>query len=231
MSYTKEVDYTFMMDDDAVVNPLIFSIENMKNNEIVGNWSIRKALMPDRNAFMESVFLTKQQEQDKTIEELTKKVEENSRKIDDINFKVHTVIPKGYNYREDLIDVIRDGIIMNKSAQMNMISHMITEVQKLEGLEDSRDQVEYCAHICKDTLEFLKNNPVSNSENYCAKVLHLFYQAIKRNYAKNFFTSEQVHLMLDMLEECKNGFVDKDKYWEFDERLYNAHLSVFPEED
>ena len=59
----------------------------------------------------------------------------------------------------------------------------------------------------------------------------LFYQIIKRNYAKKLFNQKQVELLLQLLEESKKTFISEDKYYEFDEQTYLNKLDAFPEEE
>lgn len=236
MLHTKEKDYTSVQDKSYFIGLTYGLPQQFQHRELIEIEPNSKVLPHDSptfvyNDFINSLLLVKQQEQDKILDDLTKKYNKQSEEIDAINFKLNTIIPKGYNYKEDHTDVDLGENIVNNSVEMNSISKIITEVRKLESLRDPRDQVGRCAVICRETLDFLKSNKISNSDNYCVNVMRLFYQAVKRNYSKGLFTEMQVQLMLDMLEECKNGYVDKDRYWEFDERLYDVQLSVFPEED
>lgn len=175
--------------------------------------------------FINAFILEKQQSQDREIKKITDEVY-------NINLKLNDLIPDGYNYIENEKRETVSGNIMNqRDNHISMIDGIIIEVEKLEGLEDIRDQVEFCASICEKTLTFLKQYNVSNHNNYCKKVMHLFLQSVKRNYGKHLFTAGQVKLLTDMLYESKKLFIDEKKYWDFDEQLYDAGLSVFPEED
>lgn len=169
-------------------------------------------------------ILKKQEAQEQRLEEISKA-------IDNLNFIMNTRVLNGYNYREDsYIDVFGKDR-MDHSEQVEFLGNIISEMTKLEGLDDIRDQISHCAFICDKTLNLLKIYHCSDENNYCKKTLHLFFQAVKRNYAKNLFLEEQITVLLDMLKEIKSFFIDEDAYWKFDERLYDTGLAVFPEEE
>lgn len=188
------------------------------------------------NNLMINLFLQKEQMQDQRIDELYKKIDDLNRKVNirprDWNKNI-----RGYLYNEaalnkDIIDPETLGKdIMINSEQNYLISNIIAEVRKLEGLDDIRDQIAYCASVCDNTLKLLKIYNDSNDDNYSKRLLHLFYQIIKRNYSKSLFTGEQAAIMLDMIKTVRSPFVDADKYWKFDETLYDAGLNSFPEEE
>lgn len=182
---------------------------------------------------MTSVLLQKDQVQDQRIDRLDSQ-------IDDLNRKLDVIFPdwniSGYSYNDvtsnkDIMDyeTLRKDIV--NSEQDRLFNNITAEVRKLEGLDDIRDQIAYCASVCNNTLNLLKKYNDVNDDNYSKRLLHLFYQVIKRNYSKSLFTEEQVAIMLDMIEAVKSLFVDKDKYWEFDEKLYSVGLDSFPEEE
>ena len=183
-----------------------------KDSFLIGN---------EYSAFLNRIFIEKHEKQDQKMEELTQKVE-------DLNFKVNMIITDGYNsteYSKSSVLVRMDNII-----QRNLLKDITIEVQKMKELEDIGDQVASCAYICNKMLLLLKEYKELNDNNYCKKLLHLFYQAVKRNYSTCLFHEIQVSIMLNMLEASKNFFVDEETYWEFDEQLYHAGLNVFPEE-
>ncbi len=125
-----------------------------------------------------------------------------------------------------------DGVsFVQNDKQTDLLHEIIESVQKLEKIEDFCDQISHCAYICNKMLQLLNRYGVKQKDNYCRKLWHLFYQAIKRNYAKQLFTKEQLALMLNMLMATKTLYVEEEIYWQFDEQLYHYGLDVFPEEE
>lgn len=190
----------------------------------------------DYNILIESLFLQKEQAQDQRIDELYKKVDDLNRRVN-ISYLDWNKYSRGYLYNEttsnkdraDFETLLKDR--MDKSEQKNLLGRITGEVEKLNGFEDIRDQIACCASICDHTLNLLKKYNDSNDENYGKRLLHLFYQIIKRNYSKQLFTDKQAAIMLDMIKTVKLPFVDADRYWKFDEALYSAGLDSFPEEE
>ncbi|MDE6949408.1 MAG: hypothetical protein K2P64_00565, partial [Lachnospiraceae bacterium] len=151
---------------------------------------------------MTSVLLQKDQVQDQRIDRLDSQ-------IDDLNRKLDVIFPdwniSGYSYNDvtsnkDIMDyeTLRKDIV--NSGQDRLFNNITAEVCKLEGLDDIRDQIAYCASVCNNTLNLLKKYNDVNDDNYSKRLLHLFYQIIKRNYSKSLFTQEQVAIMLAMIE-------------------------------
>lgn len=187
---------------------------------------------------MQGLFLQKEQAQDKRIDELYVIVDDLNRKV---NINIYdwnkNKYIREYLYNETTLnkDIINHETlskdIMDNNEQNNLLSNIVAEVGKLRGLDDIRDQIAYCASVCNNTLNLLKKYNNSNGDNYSKRLLHLFYQVIKRNYSKSLFTDEQIVVMLDMIKTVKSPFVDADKYWKFDEALYSVGLDSFPEEE
>lgn len=190
----------------------------------------------DYNNMMQAILLEKTKKHDQSIGELYEIVGDLNRKVN-ISSPDWNKYIRGYLYNvtalyKDMIEhetLSKD--IMDNNDQNNLLSNIIAEVRKLQGLDDIRDQIEYCASVCDNTLNLLKKYDASNDDNYSKRLLHLFYQIIKRNYSKSLFTDKQVEVMLDMMKAVKSSFVDEDKYWEFDETLYSVGLDSFPEEE
>lgn len=188
------------------------------------------------NNLMEGLFLRKEQIQDQRIDELYKKVDDLNRRVNisppDWNKYIRRYLYNEMTLNKDILDnETLSKEIMNNSEQNNLFSNIVAEVRKLEGLDDIRDQIAYCVSVCDNTLNLLKKYNDSNDDNYSKRLLHLFYQIIKRNYSKFLFTHEQVAVMLDMIKTVKTPFVDADKYWKYDEILYSVGLDSFPEEE
>lgn len=189
------------------------------------------------NNLIESLFLQKEQIQDQRIDELYKKIDDLNRRVDISPWDWNKSI-RGYLYSEAMLnkDIIDHPETLNKDIMINneqnyLLSNITATVRKLEGLDDIRDQIAYCASVCDNTLKLLKIYSNSNDDDYSKRLLHLFYQIIKRNYSKSLFTDEQVAVMLDMIKTVQSSFVDANKYWKFDETLYYAGLDSFPEEE
>ena len=190
------------------------------------------------SSLMKGLFLRKEQIQDQRIDELYKKVDDLNRRVN-ISFldwnKNKTISEYLYNettLNKDIIDHETLSIdIMDNNEKNNLLNNITAEVGQLRGLDDLRDQIAYCVTVCNNTLCLLKKYNDSNDDNYSKRLLHLFYQIIKRNYSKNLFTDEQVEVMLDMIKTVKSPFVEADEYWKFDETLYSVGLNSFPEEE
>lgn len=188
------------------------------------------------NNFWISLFLQKEEMQDQKIKEIY----EN---LDNLNRKVNISVSNWNNYtrrslynektlnKDILGDVTFSRKIMDNSEKSYLLSNITAEVRNLKGLDDIRDQIAYCVSVCDNTLRLLKKYNDFNNDNYDKRLLHLFYQIIKRNYSKSLFTDEQIAVMLDMIQTVKSSFVDADKYWEYDEKLYSIGLDSFPEEE
>lgn len=177
----------------------------------------------DNNALVNNIILSKQQILDQQMETISKN-------LNNLNFKMNTFIEERYNFDKYMTNNLFFQKSMENSEKTNILNKIINEIRKLNDLDDIQDQVAGCAYVCKNTLSLLKNMKLSSEENYSKKLLHLFYQAVKRNYSRSLFTNIQIKLMLDMVEECKKTFVHENVYWEFDEKLYECGLVVFPEE-
>lgn len=175
----------------------------------------------DYNSIISNVLLSKQQSLEQQMEIISKN-------IDDFNFKMNTFIEDRYNY--DKFNHMSYQKSMKNNEQNNILNNIMNEVSKLNNIDDIQDQVAVCAYACRSIFELLKNMKQLSEDNYNKNLLHLFYQAIKRNYSKGLFTSTQIHIMLDIIKECKKSFVPENVYWEFDEKLYECGLAVFPEE-
>ena len=60
-------------------------------------------------------------------------------------------------------------------------------------------------------------------------MVHLFFQAVKRNYARKKFNQKQIALLLKIIKASTKMLVTEEEYLQFDEQLYLNDLDVFPE--
>lgn len=187
---------------------------------------LKKSISDDE--ILKKILMLKLQNQDLRLDEL-------SDKLDNLNFKVNNLNQSAYNYNQKPIGAeyafeVKDDI-MTIGEDDRIIQDIICEVEMIKKLDDIRDQIALCACISDKCLKLLKIMKRNGEVNQRKSTIHLFFQAIKRNYAKSLFTSEQVDLMLLMLRECQNEYISESKYFEFDEKIYQLHLAVFPEEE
>ena len=96
---------------------------------------------------------------------------------------------------------------------------------KINVLNSKRD----VSRIIVASGSLLKIMEKTEENNYKKNVIHLFYQAIKRNYARAKFNESQIGLMVEMIKKSQENFVDEEDYFELDERLYQNKLEIFPE--
>lgn len=128
-------------------------------------------------------------------------------------------------------DIKASEVIMKSDEQTKLTNDIIKNIEELSENEEIRDQIATCASMAKKTLKLLKITSCSSDGNYRKSMLHLFYQVIKRNYARELFNEKQISLLKEMLMESKKPFISEDRYAEFDEQLYLNKLTVFPEEE
>lgn len=195
-------------------------------NEFISNDDLKEKKIED--VMLLNVLMLKQQNQDFRLDEF-------SADLNDMNFKVNNLIQNGYNYYQKPKDTDyvlgMDDDILKISVESRIIQDIICEVEKFKNCDDIQDQIAISACISEKCLKLLKIMKRSGDDNQRKSTVHLFFQAIKRNYAKSLFNGEQVDLMKLMLVESQNDYISESKYFDFDEKLYQVNLSVFPEEE
>ncbi len=178
------------------------------------------------NELFKSIIMMKQESQEERVDELLHKVDNLNFKVNNFVQSEYNYIPKGAKYAFNAGDEI-----MKLSEENRIIQEIITEVEKIKELDDIQDQIASCACVSNKCLKLLRIVKRNGENNQRKSTMHLFFQAIKRNYAKKVFTNNQIDLMILMLMECQNEYIGESKYFEFDEKLYKLNLSVFPEEE
>lgn len=118
---------------------------------------------------------------------------------------------------------------MQKREHSVLTNDIIEEVKKLYGVEDLQDQIACCVSIADKTFRLLKVMEKAEEGNYKKDIVHLFYQVVKRNYAKGRFNEGQIKLLLEMIEKSKKPYISEEEYFEVDKRLYQNKLDIFPE--
>ncbi len=170
-----------------------------------------------------SLLVDKSEQQDQSIERLNEQVQELYNRIDSSEkwekYNTYFNIENSNKLSENR---------MENREQAELTNDIVREIETLEENEDIRDQIAICTSVAQKTLKLLKIMPKSNEDNYKKSIVHLFYQAIKRNYARKLFTKEQIAVLVRLMKESKNMVVSEDKYFEYDEELYNCDLEVFP---
>ena len=69
----------------------------------------------------------------------------------------------------------------------------------------------------------------TDKSDYRKNMVHLFFQAVKRNYARKKFNQKQIALLLKIIKASTKMLVTEEEYLQFDEQLYLNDLDVFPE--
>lgn len=187
-----------------------------------------------------SINIQKEKSQDKQISELRRKVHSfelqntnfNQRleDIEHLTYNMYNIVSSDINFpREQEMKVSGEDMRQEKEESM-LTNDILEEVKQLYESEDLQDQISHCASIAEQTFRLLKIVKKTGENNYRKEVLHLFYQAIKRNYAKKVFCKEQVDLLREMMEKGQTSYIGEEEYFDFDERLYLNKIEIFPEE-
>lgn len=173
------------------------------------------------------ILMQKDMQQDKRFEALEKKLINIDTRVNELEKFRDNVDNKKYK-KESYLDISENMI---KKAEQNALTNdIINEVEELIDNDDMRDQIHKCRNIADKTLKLLKLMPKQNADNYRKNLVHLFYQAIRRNYARTLFTKGQIEVLIQLMRESQNKFVSEDRYFEYDEIMYNYDLEVFPVE-
>lgn len=120
---------------------------------------------------------------------------------------------------------------MFQKQSVVLTNDILGNVKELYQTEDIQEQISCCVSIAEKTFQLLKAVEKTEENNYKKDMIHLFYQVIKRNYARGKFNDAQIGLMMEMLEKSQKFFVDEEEYFELDERLYLNNLEIFPVEE
>ena len=132
-------------------------------------------------------------------------------------------------YLENEENEVSEEDVLCEQEQSMLTNDILEEVEQLYQTEDIQDQISCCVSIAEKTFQLLKIMEKTEENNYKKNVIHLFYQAIKRNYARAKFNESQIGLMVEMIKKSQENFVDEEDYFELDERLYKNKLEIFPE--
>lgn len=116
-----------------------------------------------------------------------------------------------------------------KNEQATLTEDIILKTEELAVGEDLRDQIAICAEIAEKTLQLLKIMKKTDKCDYRKNMVHLFFQAVKRNYARKKFNQKQITLLLKMIKTSTKMRVTEEEYLQFDEQLYLNDMDVFPE--
>lgn len=125
--------------------------------------------------------------------------------------------------------VSKMGVALSEADKLT--DNIVADVKSLADVEEIRDQICICAKIKQQTLRLLKMTKTKTEENYQKGCIHLFFQAIARNYAQHIFKEPQLDLLVEIMEESKKGYVSEERYFQLDKKVYDNRLSIFPEEE
>lgn len=173
--------------------------------------------------FSFSFFVEKSKSQDARIEELEEKCESICLQL--AYTKMQNTLDNSYIKKDFKSREVR----MILSEPVKLTNDIIADVKHLDDVDELRDQIGACVRIKEQTLKLLNITKTRQEENYQKSCIHLFFQAISRNYARQIFKHSQLNLLVEILEESKKPFVDEERYFELDERLYNEKLDIFTE--
>ncbi len=140
---------------------------------------------------------------------------------------LHLDVHEGFNFKKE--NEVSGENMLQKREHSVLTKDIIEEVKKLYEAEDLQDQIACCASIAEKTFRLLKVMDKPEEGNYKKDMVHLFYQVVKRNYAKRKFNGEQIGLLLEMIEKSKMPYIGEEDYFELDERIYQHKFNIFPE--
>lgn len=120
---------------------------------------------------------------------------------------------------------------MTVNILSKLTNDIISSVKCLADIIEIQDQIFMCAKIKDQTLILLSKTKTNEEGNYQKGCIHLFFQAIIRNYAKHIFAQSQLDLLVEILEESKHSYVSEERYFQLDKKLYDTDLNIFPEEE
>ena len=121
------------------------------------------------------------------------------------------------------------GVYSMRNKQTALTEDIIRRTKGLEEVEDLRDQIIICSDIVQKTLNLLKLMEKANLYGYEKNVVHLFFQAIKRNYAKKKFNQKQIELLVKIMKASMEMIVSEEEYLQYDEELYFNDLDTLAE--
>ena len=218
----------------------MLQIENVRN---LPDDSQELKYMYGYKAYMDicnAVNIQKEKSQDKQILELRQKARDSElwesnfnqrlEELENFTYNMYNIVPSDIIFsREQEIKVSGEDMRQKKEESM-LTNDILDKMNQLYESEDLQDQIAYCASIAEQTFQLLKIVKKESEDNCRKEVLHLFYQAVKRNYAKKVFCKGQVDLLKEMIKRSQESFIREEEYLDFDERLYLNKLEIFPEE-
>lgn len=135
--------------------------------------------------------------------------------------------------RANMIEISKNNRVSGASLMRNkktaLTEDIIRRTEKLAEIEDLRDQIIICSDIAEKTLNLLKLMEKVDLYGYEKNVVHLFFQAIKRNYAKKKFNQKQIELLIKIMKASMEITVTEEEYLKYDEELYLNDLDTLAE--
>lgn len=147
----------------------------------------------------------------------------------DINSAILSVKPLQANMVEIFRNNRVSGVYLMKNKQTALTEDIIRRTKELVEKEDLRDQIIICSDIVQKTLNLLKLMEKVDLYGYKKNVVHLFFQAIKRNYAKKKFNQKQIELLIKIMKASMEITVTEEEYLKYDEELYLNDLDTLAE--
>lgn len=171
------------------------------------------------------------------------KLQNHDERLDKLEAGLKTVTDnmEQFNYASDfkrLYDIpfltSEDLMLENEMSQSVITDPMDSDVLALEDTvkefmdnDDLQYQVQVSAKLVMEIRELLDKIP-KQKNNFRRHLLLLMHGAVKRNYSKHIFTSQQIKVFLEMAKSCRKKQVTKEEYYEYDEELYECDLEVLP---
>ncbi len=188
-----------------------------KSNQCLSNYMLRNEV----NA-LDQKYLNVYKKNEKTKKRVCYKGTDFPEKMFQMTCKVNSI------RKSNLTDV---SFLVAVTEQEKLTRDILSDVRRLSDLKDLRDQICMCVQIKEQTVKLLKMTKVRGEENYQKACIHLFLQAIGKNYAEHLLTQSQLDLLTEILEESKKDYVSEEKYFQLDEKVYNNDMNIFPEEE
>lgn len=114
---------------------------------------------------------------------------------------------------------------MSEVFMNNLINSIVSE---LKQIEDKRIQVQIAGELVDEIRSMLQEVP-KQKNNYRRQLLLMFHEAIKQNYAKALFNTNQINALTGIARLCNEEFVAREQYFEMDDIFCECGLDMMPD--
>lgn len=146
-----------------------------------------------------------------------------------INSAILSVKPLHANMAEIFKNNRVSGAYLMRNKQTALTEDIIRRTKELAEVGDLWGQIIICSDIVQKTLNLLKLMEKVDLYGYEKNVVHLFFQAIKRNYARKKFNQKQIELLEKIIKASMATIVTEEEYLQYDEELYFNDLDTLAE--